>query len=63
MYLSIVFLPLIGAFTAGFFGRYIGKTGAIIITTASVFLSSLLSFIVFYEVVLCHSVCSFKLFT
>jgi NADH-quinone oxidoreductase subunit L len=63
MYLSIIFLPLLGAFTAGFFGRYIGKMGAIIVTTSSVFLSSILSFIVFYEVVLCHSVCSFKLFT
>ncbi len=63
MYLSIIFLPLLGAFTAGFFGRYIGKHGAIIVTTASVFLSSIFSFIVFYEVVLCHSVCTFKLFT
>ena len=63
MYLTIVFLPLLGAFTAGIFGRYIGKQGAIIVTTLSVFLSSLLSFIAFYEVVLSHSVCSFKLFT
>ena len=63
MYLSIIFLPLLGAFTAGFFGRYIGKQGAILVTTVSVFLSSIFSFIVFYEVVLCHSVCTFKLFT
>ena len=63
MYISIVFLPLIGAITAGLFGRFLGKTGAIIVTVCSVFLSSLFSFIVFYEVVLCHSVCSFKLFT
>jgi len=63
MYLSIIFLPLLGAITAGLFGRYIGKTGAIIVTTASVFISSLFSFIVFYETVLCHSVTAFKLFT
>ena len=63
MYLSIIFLPLIGAFIAGFFGRFLGKQGAILITTTLVFLSSILSFFVFYEVVLCHSVCSFKLFT
>lgn len=62
MYLSIIFLPLIGSLTAGLFGRYIGKQGSIVITTASVFLSSLFSFIVFYEVVLCHSVCTIKLF-
>ena len=41
MYLSIIFLPLIGAITAGLFGRYIGKQGAIILTTTLVFLSSL----------------------
>lgn len=63
MYLSIVFLPLIGALTASLFGRYIGKQGAILITTSLVSLSAFFSFIVFYEVVLCHSVCSLKLFT
>ena len=63
MYSSIIFLPLLGALTAGLFGRYIGKQGSIIITTTSVSISSLLSFIVFYETVLCHSVTSFKLFT
>lgn len=62
MYLSIIFFPLIGAIIAGLFGRYIGKQGAIILTTTLVFLSSLFSFIVFYEVVLSHSVCSIKLF-
>ena len=63
MYLSIIFLPLLGALTAGLFGRYIGKQGSIIITTTLVSISSLLSFVVFYETVLCHSVTSFKLFT
>lgn len=63
MYLSIIFLPLLGAIIAGLFGRYIGKTGAIIVTTTSVFISSMLSFVVFYETVLCHSITTFKLFT
>ena len=63
MYISLIFLPLIGAFIAGFFGRFLGKQGAILITTTLVSLSAFFSFIVFYEVVLCHSVCSFKLFT
>jgi NADH-quinone oxidoreductase subunit L len=62
MYLAIIFLPLIGAFTASLFGRYIGKQGAIVITTLLIFLSSILSFIVFFEVVLSHSVCSIKIF-
>jgi NADH-quinone oxidoreductase subunit L len=63
MYLLIVLLPLIGALTAGLFGRFIGKQGAILITTLLVSISALFSFIVFYEVVLCHSVCTIKLFT
>jgi NADH-quinone oxidoreductase subunit L len=62
MYILIVFLPLIGAITAGLFGRYIGKQGAIFITTGSVGISALMSFIVFYEIVLSHSVCSIKIF-
>ena len=57
MYLTIVFLPLIGAITAGFFGRFLGKNGASIITVICVSLSVLLSLIAFYEVGLCQSVC------
>ena len=45
MYLSIIFLPLIGAFIAGFFGRFLGKQGAILITTTLVFLSRISIFI------------------
>lgn len=63
MYLLIIFLPLIGFITASLFGRYLGKQGAILVTTTLVSLSSLFSFIVFYEVVLCHSVCTLKLFS
>jgi len=62
MYILVVFLPLIGAITAGLFGRYIGKQGSIFITTGSVGISALLSFIIFYEIVLSHSVCTVKLF-
>lgn len=57
MYLLIVFLPLLGSFTSGFFGRYLGKTGAAIIATTNVFISCLLSFLVFYEVALCGVPC------
>ncbi len=62
MYLLIIFLPLIGSLIAGLLGRYIGKQGAIILTTSLVGLSSLLSFIVFYAVVFCLSVCTINLF-
>lgn len=63
MYLSIIFLPLIGAISSGFFGRYLSKKGSVILTTALLMISSLLSFIVFYEIVLSHSVCTIKLFS
>ena len=63
MYLLIIFLPLIGFLITSIFGRYIGKQGSILLTTTLIAISSLLSFFVFYEVVLCHSVCSLKLFT
>jgi NADH-ubiquinone oxidoreductase chain 5 len=62
MYLTLVLLPLIGAFTAGFFGRYLGPKGAQIITTTSTGSSALLSFFVFYEVALCESPCYLTLF-
>jgi proton-translocating NADH-quinone oxidoreductase chain L len=63
MYLLIVLLPLIGSLTAGFFGRFIGSQGATLITPICVFISFLFSCTAFYEVALCQSPCSFKLFS
>lgn len=57
MYLLIVLLPLIGSATAGLFGRFLGKEGCAIITTASVATSAILSLIAFYEVALGASAC------
>ncbi len=50
MYKAIVFLPLLGALIAGFLGRYITDRGSEIITTAFLFLSAVLSWIVFWNV-------------
>ena len=50
MYKAIVFLPLLGALIAGFFGRYITDRGSEIITTAFLFISAVLSWIVFWRV-------------
>ena len=36
MYVNIVFLPLIGSFLSGLFGRYLGPYGAGIVTTSCV---------------------------
>jgi NADH-ubiquinone oxidoreductase chain 5 len=52
MYLLIVFLPLIGSFFAGLFGRYLGSWGSAIISTSCLFLSLLISLFAFYEVAL-----------
>ena len=50
MYLLIPSLPLIGSIAAGFFGRYIGRPGAKLVTTGLVGISALCSWIAFYEV-------------
>lgn len=49
MYLLIICLPFFGSFIAGFFGRHIGSKGASIVTTFCLFVSFLISIIIFYE--------------
>ena len=63
MYLLIILFPLLGAIFAGLFGRFIGRTGSLFITTFFLFLSFCLSIFIFYEVGLSQSVCSVKLFS
>ena len=60
MYFSIVFIPLLNFVTISLFSRFFGKKVAIL----GIFfmcVTALLSFFIFYEVVLCQSICSFKL--
>lgn len=47
--LSIIFLPLLGAFFGGFFGKWIGNKGSAIITTLSIFLTFVLSINMFND--------------
>jgi len=49
VYLSLIFLPIISSMTAGFLGRKIGKTGAQLISTSTIFTIMLLSIIIFFE--------------
>ncbi|HIJ62063.1 MAG TPA: NADH-quinone oxidoreductase subunit L, partial [Rhodospirillaceae bacterium] len=51
MYFSVVFLPLLAAFLAGFGNRRLGDRGAQIITCMGVGASALLSVLIFIEVV------------
>lgn len=55
MYLSLIFLPLLGALSAGLLGNKLGDYGSHIITISLLSLSSLLTLVAFYEVVLCGS--------
>jgi NADH-quinone oxidoreductase subunit L len=50
MYQSILFLPLVGAIFAGFFGRLIGGRSAEVVTTTLVLITALLSWLAFYQV-------------
>jgi NADH-ubiquinone oxidoreductase chain 5 len=55
MYLTILILPLLGSLISGFLGRKIGITGSHIFTVGCLLLSSILSSIAFYEVILSGS--------
>nr|YP_009329940.1 NADH dehydrogenase subunit 5 [Didymosphenia geminata]API83127.1 NADH dehydrogenase subunit 5 [Didymosphenia geminata] len=63
MYLLIIFLSIIGSCLAGLFGRYLGSSGAAVVTTSCLIFSFLLSIFGFYEVALLGSPVYIKLFT
>jgi NADH-quinone oxidoreductase subunit L len=50
MYYIILFLPLLSAITTLLTGRYIGSKGAGILTTSSIMITSILSWIALYEI-------------
>jgi NADH-quinone oxidoreductase subunit L len=59
----IVLLPLLGAIIAGFFGRFIGDRGAMLVTCGLLLVSAVLSCIVFYDVAFAHNARVTELFT
>lgn len=61
MYLLVIFFPLIGSILSGFFGRFLGHKGSSIISTGCLFLSFLVSLLIFYEVSLSNSITIIKL--
>jgi NADH-ubiquinone oxidoreductase chain 5 len=50
MYLAIIILPLLGAIVSGFFGRKVGVSGAQLITSFSIIVTTLLAIVTFFEV-------------
>ncbi|MFC4350771.1 NADH-quinone oxidoreductase subunit L [Fodinicurvata halophila] len=63
MDVAIVFLPLIGAILAGFFGRTLGDRGAQLVTCIPMVLAGLLSIVVFFDVALGGNAYTTELFT
>lgn len=61
MYLLLILFPLLGSLSAGFFGRYLGRRGAVVITVTFLVFSFLLSCFAFYEVALSGSICTLQL--
>jgi NADH-ubiquinone oxidoreductase chain 5 len=63
MYISIVFLPFLAAIISGLFGRAIGVKGVYIVNITCLLITTLLSFVAFYEVIICNSPLSVELFS
>jgi len=62
MYLSIIILPLLGSIVAGFFGRKVGVSGAQLVTSLSVIITTILAIIGFLEVGFNNTPVSINLF-
>ncbi|RYD95217.1 MAG: hypothetical protein EOP54_16175 [Sphingobacteriales bacterium] len=50
MYLALIILPLLGSIVSGFLGRKIGASGAQIIATTGVVITTILAVVAFCEV-------------
>ena len=57
MYFSVLLLPFLSFFTTNLFGRFLGTHGCRLFSTTSVFLSFLLSIIIFFEIAIANSPC------
>lgn len=63
MLYAIVFLPLLGALIAGFFGRLLGDRGAQVVTCGFMLVSMVLGWIAFQDVALASNARTVELFT
>jgi len=63
MYLAIIALPFLGAIVSGFFGRKVGVSGAQLITSLSLAVTTILAVIAFLEVGLNNVQVSINVFT
>jgi len=63
MYLLILFFPFMSTLLTGLFGRFIGRSGSLIIATSCLFFSFMIALFIFYEICLSNSICNIKLFS
>lgn len=61
MYLTIIFLPLVGSILSGLFGRFLTPKGSACVSIFGISLACLISVILFFEVGLSGSPCYIKL--
>jgi NADH:ubiquinone oxidoreductase subunit 5 (subunit L)/multisubunit Na+/H+ antiporter MnhA subunit len=57
MYLLVLYFPLISVFCTGFFGKFLGKNGVVIVNISSMCLTFLVSTFIFFEVCLYKYTC------
>jgi len=63
MYIFIIIFPFIGFILAGVFGKYFGREGSAILSTLGLFLTLITALYCFYEVAICNTIVSIKLYT
>lgn len=61
MYLLVLYLPSVSAFLTGFFGKFLGKNGVRVINISCMFLTFLVSCLIFYEVCFLKYTCYINL--
>jgi NADH-ubiquinone oxidoreductase chain 5 len=62
MYLSIIFLPLLGSIVSGFFGRKTGVNGSHIVSTSCVIITTIWAILAFFEIGFNNNTVSISLF-
>jgi len=60
---AAIFLPLLAAFIAGFFGRWLGDRGSQLVTCAALLVAAVLGIILFFDVALGGNARTVELFT
>jgi NADH-quinone oxidoreductase subunit L len=63
MDIAVVFLPLVAAFIAGFFGRALGDRGSHVVTCGALLIAAVLSWVVFFDVAVGGNARTTELFT